>query len=216
MKIQVVAVGKLKERFWKEACDEYLKRLKGYAKVRVTRCPIAIRRSRAGKRAARTKEGPLYSGRSCPSIRMSFCSMWAEDSFRAKGMRRAFDALALSGVSEISFIVGGSGGVSQACTTLPTKACLRQITLPHNLARVCCSSKSIGHSKSRVASRIINNWLRRSAERATARRCAGFYAASWLSGFALRSAATRQLASSQSARLNPCSLTLVRIGFLRC
>ena len=29
MKIQVVAVGKLKERFWKEACDEYLKRLKG-------------------------------------------------------------------------------------------------------------------------------------------------------------------------------------------
>ena len=36
MKIQVVAVGKLKERFWKEACDEYLKRLKGYATVSYT------------------------------------------------------------------------------------------------------------------------------------------------------------------------------------
>ena len=31
MKITVVAVGKLKERFWADACAEYLKRLSGYA-----------------------------------------------------------------------------------------------------------------------------------------------------------------------------------------
>ena len=27
LKITVIAVGKLKERFWEEACDEYAKRL---------------------------------------------------------------------------------------------------------------------------------------------------------------------------------------------
>ena len=34
MKITVVAVGKLKERFWSDACAEYAKRLGGYATVR--------------------------------------------------------------------------------------------------------------------------------------------------------------------------------------
>ena len=88
MKIQVVAVGKLKERFWKEACDEYLKRLKGYAKVRVDEVPDCDPAKVGGEEGARTKEGRSIL-RSCPSIRMSFCSMWAEDSFRAKVLRRA-------------------------------------------------------------------------------------------------------------------------------
>ena len=33
MKYTVVSVGKLKERFWKDACAEYTKRLGAYAKV---------------------------------------------------------------------------------------------------------------------------------------------------------------------------------------
>lgn len=33
MKCTVVCVGKLKERFWKDACAEYTKRLGAYAKV---------------------------------------------------------------------------------------------------------------------------------------------------------------------------------------
>ena len=39
LQITVIAVGKLKERFWREACDEYLKRLKAYAKVSVVELP---------------------------------------------------------------------------------------------------------------------------------------------------------------------------------
>ena len=39
LKITVVAVGKLKEKFWVAACDEYLKRLRPYAKVTVAEIP---------------------------------------------------------------------------------------------------------------------------------------------------------------------------------
>ena len=39
LKITVVAVGKLKEKFWTAACDEYLKRLRPYAKVTVAEIP---------------------------------------------------------------------------------------------------------------------------------------------------------------------------------
>ena len=43
MKYTVIAVGKLKERFWKDACAEYLKRLGGYAKVEVRE--VSMRRA---------------------------------------------------------------------------------------------------------------------------------------------------------------------------
>ena len=39
MNYTIVAVGKLKERFWKDACAEYVKRLGAYGKVRVVEVP---------------------------------------------------------------------------------------------------------------------------------------------------------------------------------
>ena len=36
MKISIIAVGKLKEHFWKQALEEYLKRLQSYADVSIT------------------------------------------------------------------------------------------------------------------------------------------------------------------------------------
>lgn len=120
MKIQVVAVGKLKERFWKEACDEYLKRLKGYAKVRVDEVPDCDPAKVGGEEGARTKEGRFI----------------------------------LEKLPEHSHVILLDVGCLSAKSRFPI--------IWHAW---CCSSKSIGHSKSRVASRIINNWLRRSAER---------------------------------------------------
>ena len=36
MKINIICVGKLKERYWQDAADEYIKRLGRFAKVTVT------------------------------------------------------------------------------------------------------------------------------------------------------------------------------------
>ena len=36
MKIDILAVGKIKEKYYRDAADEYLKRLSRYAKVTVT------------------------------------------------------------------------------------------------------------------------------------------------------------------------------------
>ena len=55
MKFTVIAVGKLKERFWTEACAEYLKRLQPYAKTEVREIADVreASRVRATKRARR-------------------------------------------------------------------------------------------------------------------------------------------------------------------
>ena len=36
MNINIVCVGKLKEKYWRDACDEYIKRLGAYCNVAVT------------------------------------------------------------------------------------------------------------------------------------------------------------------------------------
>ena len=47
IKISVIAVGKLKEKFWKDACAEYLKRLEGYANVSVKEVPDSSKEKEA-------------------------------------------------------------------------------------------------------------------------------------------------------------------------
>ena len=57
MKMTVVAVGKLKERFWSDACAEYLKRLQPYARITVKEVADVDPGRAGGVDAAREKEG---------------------------------------------------------------------------------------------------------------------------------------------------------------
>ena len=57
MRYAVVAVGKLKERFWVQACAEYVKRLGAYGKVDVREVPDIDPARAGGVEASRSKEG---------------------------------------------------------------------------------------------------------------------------------------------------------------
>ena len=57
MKVTVVAVGKLKERFWKDAVAEYAKRLSGYVDLRVVEVADRSAKTSGGEAAAREREG---------------------------------------------------------------------------------------------------------------------------------------------------------------
>ncbi len=57
MRYTVVAVGKLKERFWRDACAEYVKRLGAYAKVDVREVPDVDPARAGGVEASREREG---------------------------------------------------------------------------------------------------------------------------------------------------------------
>ena len=98
MKIQVVAVGKLKERFWKEACDEYLKRLKGYAKVRVDEVPDCDPAKVGGEEGARTKEGRFILEKLPEHSHVILLDVGGRQ-LSSEGFAARVDALALSGVS---------------------------------------------------------------------------------------------------------------------
>lgn len=57
VKITVVAVGKLKERFWADACAEYVKRLSAYASIKMVEIPDRDPAKTGGEEAGRALEG---------------------------------------------------------------------------------------------------------------------------------------------------------------
>lgn len=136
MKIQVIAVGKLKEKFWSDACDEYLKRLRPYAKVRVDTVPDRDPAKCDGEEGARKLEGKGIL-EALPERSHIILLDVAGKQLSSEGIAARIDALTLAGISEITFVVGGSGGVSRGVHDIADE-CLSfgKITLPHNLARV--------------------------------------------------------------------------------
>ena len=136
MKYTVVAVGKLKEKFWVAACAEYIKRLGAYSKVEV-REVADIDPSRAGGvEAARRREGQAIL--SAVGERSHVVLLAIEGKERSSEEFSArLDELALGGTSDITFVIGGSDGVSDEVRARANETLsFGRITLPHNLARV--------------------------------------------------------------------------------
>ena len=118
LRITIFAVGKLKEQFWKDAVAEYLKRLGGYAKIEVRELPDSnAEKEAAALLSALPERGPII----LMDIRGKETS--------SEGLAQKIDTYALNSDSHISFIIGGSDGVTKEVKQ-------RAITLPHNLARV--------------------------------------------------------------------------------
>lgn len=136
MKFTVVAVGKLKERFWTDACAEYLKRLQPYARTVVKEIPDADPARSGGVEAARAKEGEAIVAALPEGSHVILLAIEGKERSSVELSRR-LDDLALHGKSDLAFVIGGSDGVSDQVRRRADEALsFGRITLPHNLARV--------------------------------------------------------------------------------
>jgi 23S rRNA (pseudouridine1915-N3)-methyltransferase len=134
VKLTIVAVGRLKERFWREAADEYLKRLKPYADVRVVE--IADRDSGRNAVRALAEEGADVL-RAIPASSYVVALDAGGRQLSSEGLSADIDDLALHGSSHLVFVIGGSVGLSaDVLGRADARLSLGLMTLPHNLARV--------------------------------------------------------------------------------
>ncbi len=134
MRLSVIAVGKLKERFWREACEEYLKRLSAYATVRVTE--VADRDPARGEARALAEEGADVL-RAIPEGAHVIALDIGGKQLSSEAFSARLEALALDGRSTVAFVIGGSVGLDPTVVArADERLSLGPMTLPHNLARV--------------------------------------------------------------------------------
>ena len=135
MKLNVVAVGKLKERFWKEASAEYEKRLGAFARLSIVEVPDRDPNRAGGEQAAREAEGADI----VKALGTSHAILLAIDGTprTSEQFSARLEELMARGTSDIAFIVGGSTGVADAVRARADETLsFGAITLPHNLARI--------------------------------------------------------------------------------
>lgn len=139
MKIAVYCVGKLKEGYWKEAVEEYSKRLKGYAKLEIVECPDLAtpeKASPAEEEEIKGKEGKKILERLKPGDFVVALDLGKEE-FDSPSFSRKMESWFRQGGSSISFLIGGSLGLSEELKKRADASfSFGKMTFPHQLARV--------------------------------------------------------------------------------
>ena len=136
MKFTIVAVGKLKQKFWTAACAEYQKRIQPYGKTEVREIADVDPARAGGVDAARDREGAAILAALGPSAHVVLLAIDGKQR-SSESFSQRIDALKLNGASDIAFVIGGSDGVSAAVRQRADETLsFGPITLPHNLARV--------------------------------------------------------------------------------
>lgn len=139
MKIQLIVVGKLKEKYFTDACNEYIKRLGAFCNISVTevaehKCPdspsdadIAITLKNEGKR--------ILDAIPDNAEVIALCIEGKQ--FSSEKLADRINLAAVQGKSCICFVIGGSWGLDEAVKARASlKLSMSEMTFPHMLARV--------------------------------------------------------------------------------
>ena len=139
MKITVYCVGALKESYWREAVNEYRKRLSGYCQIDIVEVgDVACKDSASEKEmeAVKDKEGEKILAKLKPADYLIALDLNGKE-YRSPDLARHIEEKLVQNGSSLSFVIGGSLGLSDALKKRSNEAlCFGLGTFPHQLARV--------------------------------------------------------------------------------
>lgn len=139
MKITVVAVGKIKERFFEDALKEYGKRLGRYCKLEMIQVADEKTPDGAGealKTQIRDREGErilaqIRDGAYVIALAIQGTMLDSEE------LAGRLGELGVGGVSQVVFVIGGSLGLSRkVLERADCQLSFSKMTFPHQLMRV--------------------------------------------------------------------------------
>ncbi len=139
LKITILCVGKIKEKYFTDAAAEYIKRISRYHKLEIVEVPDektpdgagealnAQIMAREGERIlAKIKEGSYIAALAIEGKQLS-----------SEQLAEKLEALALGGSSHVTFVIGGSLGLTEEVKKRADfLLSFSKMTFPHQLMRV--------------------------------------------------------------------------------
>ena len=136
--INIICVGKIKEKFLKAALDEYLKRLSKYCKLNILELPD----EKIPEKINPNIENEIKSKESTNIINhikkdsYVVCLDLTGKELSSEQFSKNIENISMQS-SQITFIIGGSLGLNQQILSLANqKICFSKMTFPHQLIRV--------------------------------------------------------------------------------
>lgn len=139
MNITLVTVGKIKEKYFRDAIAEYQKRLSKYCRLEI----VEVADEKTPDKASETEEAQVRQREAARILKAvrdnAYCIALTIDGKKRDSVNLAthIEQLGLSGKSNLVFVIGGSLGlhdsvVQRADETLS----FSELTFPHQLMRV--------------------------------------------------------------------------------
>ena len=139
MKITVICVGKIKEKFYRDAIAEYEKRLTKYCKpdfVEVADEKTPDGAGEALEEQIKAREGARILEKMKPDAYVCTLEIGGKK-MSSEGMADWMEKLCISGTSHITFVIGGSLGLHPSVSKRADLALsFSDMTFPHQLMRV--------------------------------------------------------------------------------
>lgn len=139
MKITILCVGKVKEKFYRDAIEEFSKRLSRYCKLEIIEVADEKTEEQASEneiRLIKTKEGErILKNIKDEAYVIALCIDGKQ--LDSEELSHKMETLGISGVSHICFVIGGSLGLAdEVIKRADYKLSFSKMTFPHQLMRV--------------------------------------------------------------------------------
>ena len=136
MKIKIIALGKIKEKFLKNGIDEFLKRLTPYASVEIVELtPIEIRDENLTQKALEQEGEKILANIKNDSFVITMEILGKQLS--SEDFAQKINEVSMSGISELVFIIGSSCGLSPIVSKRANfKLSFSKMTFLHQFARL--------------------------------------------------------------------------------
>lgn len=139
MKITIITVGKLKEKYWKDAVAEYQKRLSRYCKLELLEVQDEKTPDQANTSAddgIRSKEGERILKLIRPDSFVVTLEIQGK-MLSSEELADKIESLGIQGQSHLTFVIGGSIGLGKEVQKRSDFALsFSRMTYPHQLMRV--------------------------------------------------------------------------------
>ena len=139
MKIKIICVGKLKEKYLIDGVNEYLKRLQGYCNVEIYEVSdekIPYHPSLADETLVKVKEGRRVLDKVKQDDYMILLDLKGENPDSIEFAKKIEDCM-INGKSSLAFVIGGSlGHCEEVYDRANYKVSFSELTFPHHLMRL--------------------------------------------------------------------------------
>jgi len=137
--INVLCVGKIKEKFFKDAIDEYSKRLSKYCNLNI----IEVQDSKVPDKINEIIENQIKNEEATRMLNTLkkdtylICLDLNGKEYNSVEFSEKIQKLTVEGISNITFVIGGTLGIGDEILKLAKeKICFSKMTFPHQLIRV--------------------------------------------------------------------------------
>ena len=138
-KVSVICVGKLKEKFYAQATAEYAKRLSRFCKLEILELPesrLSDSPSPAEISQALAAEAALIEAKFPKGGALIAMCIEGEE-LSSPQLAEKMRQFALSGVSNLTFLIGGSVGLDESLKQQADwRLSMSPMTFPHHMARI--------------------------------------------------------------------------------